>query len=202
MPTNRVYLEQGKRFFFAVSLDWPGWCRRAASAELAVEELERYQQRYARIVTGTFKPGAIEVVGTVKGTPTTDFGAPDGLGPWDSTPATRAQRRRHVQLLMDCWKYFDAVAKRAPATLQRGPRGGGRDRDDVLEHVRESERAYGRAIGVRVPPRTPWSEQRLAIVSALETGVENERWPQDYALRRIAWHVTDHVWEIEDKSVK
>ena len=25
-------------------------------------------------------------------------------------------------------------------------------------------------------------------------------WPVRYAFRRIAWHVLDHAWEIEDKS--
>ena len=25
-------------------------------------------------------------------------------------------------------------------------------------------------------------------------------WPVRYAARRIAWHVLDHAWEIEDKS--
>jgi hypothetical protein len=25
-------------------------------------------------------------------------------------------------------------------------------------------------------------------------------WPPRYAARRIAWHVLDHAWEIEDKS--
>lgn len=200
MPTNRVYLEQGKRSTFAISLDWPGWCRRAATPELAIEELEHYRQRYARIIAGSFKPGALEVIGTVRGTSTTDFGAPDALGAWDKNPATPAQRRQHLKVLRDCWAYIDGVAKKAPATLRKGPRGGGRDRDAVLEHVRECERTYGRKIGVRVAPRTPWSDQRMAIVRAFEEGVENQSWPQDYALRRIAWHITDHAWEIEDKS--
>ena len=25
-------------------------------------------------------------------------------------------------------------------------------------------------------------------------------WPQRYAVRRIAWHALDHVWEMEDRS--
>jgi hypothetical protein len=24
-------------------------------------------------------------------------------------------------------------------------------------------------------------------------------WTASYAIRRIAWHVTDHIWEIEDR---
>jgi hypothetical protein len=26
------------------------------------------------------------------------------------------------------------------------------------------------------------------------------RWPVRYAVRRAAWHVLDHLWEIEDRS--
>src|SRR5438132_1093669 len=38
----RVYLEQGKRWVFVCALDWPGWCRRGRSAELALEGLIAY----------------------------------------------------------------------------------------------------------------------------------------------------------------
>jgi len=39
--------------------------------------------------------------------------------------------------------------------LAKGPRGRRRDRDRIADHVREAERAYGRKLGVQVPPRTP-----------------------------------------------
>jgi hypothetical protein len=26
-------------------------------------------------------------------------------------------------------------------------------------------------------------------------------WPTTYAIRRFTWHVIDHIWEIEDRSV-
>ena len=66
--------------------------------------------------------------------------------------------------------------------------------------MREAERSYGRKIGVRVPPRTPWPEQRAELAAALRTGTSEGAWPVRYALRRFAWHVLDHAWEIEDKS--
>ena len=37
------------------------------------------------------------------------------------------------------------------------------------------------------------SASRRSFASALE-------WPARYAARRIAWHVLDHAWEIEDRS--
>ncbi|HEX9977438.1 MAG TPA: hypothetical protein VGB41_02310 [Acidimicrobiia bacterium] len=26
------------------------------------------------------------------------------------------------------------------------------------------------------------------------------RWPSRYAIRRAAWHVLDHAWELEDRT--
>ena len=31
-------------------------------------------------------------------------------------------------------------------------------------------------------------------------GAVDWKWPPRYAARRLAWHVLDHAWEIEDKS--
>lgn len=31
-------------------------------------------------------------------------------------------------------------------------------------------------------------------------GALDGRWPVRYAVRRFAWHVLDHAWEIEDKQ--
>lgn len=68
-----------------------------------------------------------------------------------------------------------------------------------IRPVREAERSYGRKIGVRLPPRTPWDEQRLAVRAALRSGGPADAWPVRYAYRHIAWHVLDHAWEVEDK---
>ncbi|MFY9782440.1 MAG: hypothetical protein WAK12_02760 [Acidimicrobiales bacterium] len=200
MATSRVYLEEGKNTVFAISLDWPGWCRRAKSADLAIQALDEYRDRYARIVMGPFRPGTFEVVGTIKGNGTTDFGAPDARGPWDSVALSKQELSRQIGLLQDCWNYFDVVVANAPAALRRGPRGGGRDRDQIADHVREAERAYCSRVGFRVAPRTPWDEQRDVVVTTLRASTLNAKWPVAYALRRCAWHVVDHAWEIEDKS--
>ena len=204
MGTTRVYFEEGRTSTFAVALDWPGWCRRAKSPDLALEALDEYRDRYGTVVAPGFAPGFAsghyEVIGTVPGDSTTDFGAPSRSGPWDDRPWTASRRRRQVQILQSCWAYFDAVVDRAPSELRKGPRGGGRDRDEVGRHVREAERVYGPKIGVRVPARTPWAEQRGALVPALLQPAGDGKWPLSYAVRRMAWHVLDHAWEIEDKS--
>jgi hypothetical protein len=198
--STRVYFEEGKSSVFAAAIDWPGWCRRAKTQELALEVLLDHQDRYATVLSMPFKPGRLEVVGRVNGNATTDFGAPGRDTPWDKESITARDLTRQVAVLADCWTYFDAVVDSAPATLTRGPRGGGRDRDDIVVHVREAERHYCSALGTRVPPRTPWPEQRAAITEALTAGSPGGKWPPRYSLRRLAWHVLDHAWEIEDKS--
>ena len=198
--STRVYFEEGKNSVFAAAIDWPGWCRRAKSRESALEALLDYQDRYGATLTVPFKPGKLEVVGSVKGNATTDFGAPGMVTPWDAEAISSRDLRRQVTVLEDSWAYFDAVVDTASPTLRKGPRGGGRDRDAVVAHVREAERHYCSALGTRVPPRTPWSQQRATVTEMLLAGSPGGKWPSRYSLRRLAWHVLDHAWEIEDKS--
>ena len=192
-----VYLEQGRTWTFACAVDWPGWARRGKGDDAALEELLAYAGRYAAVVQG-FSPGALHVIGTVPGNATTDFGAPDARGPWDESPGDTDVLAARLE---DCWAAFDRAVAGASAELRKGPRGGGRDRDAVAAHVQEAERSYGRMIGVRLPPRTPWDEQRTALAAAVRAGAPDARWPLRYAVRRFAWHVLDHAWEIEDKSL-
>jgi hypothetical protein len=198
-PT-RVYLEVGQRWVFACALDWPGWCRRAKGEQAALDALVAYAGRYGAVAGPAFVPGDLEVVGRVQGSATTDFGAPEAKGEWDHEPLDQAEAMRFEDLLEVCWRAFDGVAANAPAELRKGPRGGGRDRDAVVEHVRESERNYGRSVGVRLPPGTPWQEQRQALLTALRAWAPGAAWPVRYAFRRPAWHVLDHAWEIEDRT--
>jgi hypothetical protein len=191
-----VYLESGRKRVFACAVDWPGWARSGRTEDAALEALLAYAPRYAAVVPG-FAPGALHVVGRVPGTATTDFGAPDARGPWDERPY---DGDRLAGLLERCWAGLDAVVATAPQELRKGPRGGGRDRDAVVAHVREAERSYGRTIGVRVPPRTPWPEQRAALAAAVRAQPTGTRWPVPYHVRRTAWHVLDHAWEVEDRS--
>jgi hypothetical protein len=198
---TRVYLEVGKTWTFACSLDYPGWCRRGKSGEeAAIEALLDYVPRYRKVAGGDWKPGTIKVVGRIPGDATTDFGAPHIVGPWDDKPLPKAKRAEQLDLLQRSWAYLDKVVAGAPASLRKGPRGGGRDRDKVVDHVREAERAYAPGYGIRVPPRTPMAEQRDIIVTGLHDEHANTKWPWPYVVRRMAWHVLDHAWEIEDRS--
>src|SRR3954447_15767345 len=208
----RVAMECGRTWTFATALDWPGWCRRArtsAGQEAALDILLEYADRYATVLRAAglltakkrFPPGQPDLVGSVPGNATTDFGAPAVAGPWDDEPLDAKEKKRRVELLQACWDAFDRSVAGSAATLVKGPRGGGRDRDKIADHVRDAERAYARKLGLQLPPRTPWPEQRAAIVDAIiEAENDTGRWPLRYGINRTAWHVLDHAWEIEDKQ--
>jgi hypothetical protein len=103
---------------------------------------------------------------------------------------------------------FDRVVEKAPQSLRKGPRGGGRDRDAIVEHVLGAEIAYARKLGLRLkqPPAADADAvrgHRNAIVAGIRAGtrgVTEGGWPARYMARRMAWHVLDHAWEIEDRS--
>jgi hypothetical protein len=195
-----VYLEVGKTWTFACALEWPGWCRRGKGRDGAIEELLRYVPRYAAVAGVGFKPGRLLVIGEVAGTATTDFGAPGAIGDWDRDELSGKDAARLAELLDRIWTAFDRVTSGAPPSLRKGPRGGGRDRDAIVDHVQEAERTFGRKMGIAVPPRTPWPQQRVAYLDALRAGPVAGGWPARYAVRRIGWHVLDHAWEIEDRT--
>jgi hypothetical protein len=201
MAETRVYLEVGQTWTFACAVDWPGWARKAKGTDAALERLQDYERRYASVVGRTFRPGTLKVIGRVQGNATTDFGAPAIVGAWDSDSVDQAEAKRQSGLLKKCWEHFDRVVARAPAELRKGPRGGSRNRDKIVDHVQEAERGgYAPKFGIRVPPRTAWGEQRQVIVDAVLALPVGTKWPLRYAVRRTAWHVLDHAWEIEDRS--
>jgi hypothetical protein len=197
---HQIYLECGTQWVFACAVDWPGWCRRAKGEDAAIEELLAYVPRYRAVVGRRFTGKEVEVIGRVEGSVVTDFGAPNAIGPTDHEALGTGEIERLTSLVESCWKGFDKVVANAPEKLRKGPRGGGRDTEKIVEHVRNAERSYARKAGAEVPPRTPWPEQREAIAAALRSYDANSKWPPRYSTRRVAWHVLDHAWEIEDKS--
>lgn len=198
--SHPIYLETGKTWVFACSIDWPGWCRRGRDEEAAIEVLLSYVPRYRAVVGPSFSGGEVDIVGRLAGNATTDFGAPSAFGPFDERPLDGKEAARQIGALEAAWQALDTIVQQAPPSLRKGPRGGGRDRDQIVEHVREAERTYARRFGVEVPPRTPWPQQREAIVAGIRNPPSEPKWPVRYSLRRIAWHVLDHAWEIEDRS--
>jgi hypothetical protein len=211
-----VYLEVGRRRVFAAAVNWPGWCRSGKGEELALEALAAAAPRYAVVVAQAglpFPPGvadAFDVVERLAGSATTDFGAPGAVAGGDAEPLTREEAERHAALVAASWTVFDRIAGGAPVELRKGPRGGGRDRDAIVEHVLAAETSYARSLGIRLPQpaagdAASGAALRSAIIGAVQAASEptlrvGKGWPVRYAARRIAWHVLDHAWEIEDRS--
>ncbi|TAK25424.1 MAG: hypothetical protein EPO26_03385 [Chloroflexota bacterium] len=213
MTPIRVCLELGRRRVFASALDWPGWCRSGRDEERALAALSESAARYAPIATAAREPlpdaTTIEfsIAERLPGTITTDFGAPGEIASTEADSLGAEENGRIRGLVNACWAYLDRVVDSAPAVLRKGPRGGGRDRDAVFEHVLAADVAYARKLGLRVSQpaigdRGGIVALRAAILGAIEADAPptEDRWPGRYAARRIAWHVLDHAWEIEDRA--
>ena len=217
-PVVPVYLEAGNTRVFACSLDWPGWCRRAKTDEESLDALAAYTARYAVVAkrAGQRFPAAVPTFDVVeriawrgaKEFSYVDFGALGAAAQRDSEPLTAAQAKRLGALVAAAWGVLDDVVAAAPAELRKGPRGGGRDRDGIFAHVVAAETAYARKLGVRQKkPQDP--EEIDAVRAGILAAISGSRagtppiakgWLPRYAARRIAWHVLDHAWEIEDRS--
>jgi hypothetical protein len=214
--TTTIYLESGKKRVFACALEWPGWCRSGRDEERAIEALAAYAPRYAVVTRHAGmrfrqRGHVFEVVERLAGGGVTDFGAlgkPALKADFETVSANEAQRL--ARLLEAAWATLDEAVARSPSTLAKGPRGGGRDRDPMLQHVLSAEASYARTIGVRVREphvgdRESIEAARGAIIEVVRGEREGERtrgkgWPLRYFVRRAAWHALDHAWEMEDKG--
>jgi hypothetical protein len=194
-----VFLEVATKRVFASAADWPGWCRAGKDESLALHALAAYAPRYSPVVKLAKldlpkDATKFDVVERLPGNATTDFGAPGVPAKAESKPITTAQLDRLIALLEACWKYLDQVRAKAPNELRKGPRGGGRDRDKMYQHVLDAELEYGKRLGVQLK-----SPDRRALLEGFRDPAPNTKWPVAYAIRRTAWHALDHAWEIEDR---
>ncbi|HWL89805.1 MAG TPA: hypothetical protein VNP90_00435 [Actinomycetota bacterium] len=221
MPVE-TYLEVGAKRVFAGALDWPGWCRSARHEEDALEALFAYGPRYAGVLQGSgvrFSPPArastLHVVQRLKGDATTDFGAPSIAPKADARPIDRRWLVQNERILRASWEAFDRTVKHVTGPLKKGPRGGGREVDAIVAHVVGAEASYARMIGAKAPPfeeadaGAVRDDERAIVLDGLERALTDgipvgprggKRWSARYFVRRAAWHVLDHAWEIEDRS--
>ena len=222
----RGALEVAPKRSFASALDWPGWSRGGRNEDEALDALLAYAPRYAAVAKRaklSFRPPAttrgLDVLERIKGDGGTEFGVPGKRAASEDEPVSAADLRRLLALLQASWTAFDGAAKKAVGVeLTKGPRGGGRELPKIIEHVRDAEVAYLGQLGSRAPAAAdetdakPMALLRRAFAEALTavaTGepLENPRntrkpWTPRYTVRRSAWHVLDHAWEIEDRSSK
>ena len=210
---------KGKRVV-AFSLEWQGWSRGAKTADLALETLESYRERYRPIatlagMTDEFAAaGPLEVVEDKIGTGSTDFwGISFSPSATEQDPMGEAELERGITLLQSCWAFFDDVAARVSPEMRKGPRGGGRDRDHIIRHtVRVESEDFARRVGLQIPEggaltpdgRRQYRERYLAAIRAYNAGQVERRmrsWTLPFLIRHSAYHTLDHAWEMEDKDL-
>jgi hypothetical protein len=220
MPVRTV-IERGPKGKKAVAfaVDWPGWSRGGKTPDLALETLESYRDRYRPIAVaaGLAKEydaaGQLEIVEDRTGPGSTDFWgisfAPCEL---EQEPVADAELERKIALLQACWNLFDEVAARVSAELQKGPRGGGRDRDEIIGHViRVESEGFAKRIGLLIPEGSALSGKRLrdyrsAYVARMRDynageGKRMRSWNLPFLIRHSAFHTMDHAWEMQDKDL-
>lgn len=211
----RIAEEVGAKKAFAWAIDWPGWARSGKTAEAAREAMLAYASRYAVVVKAAKLEmprldDGTEVADSVTGGSGTDFGVPSAITDADRRRVTAADAERIAALVAASWTVFDRVAAASPASLRKGPRGGGRDRDKMIGHVLEADHAYARELGIRLPEAHLGDDaairaERDAVLDLLRQPSDggplaDRKWTQRYAARRIAWHALDHAWEMEDRA--
>lgn len=218
----RVYLEVGGKKVFATSVDWPGWSRSGRDEDSALEALVTYAERYRRSIgtatRGMPRPRSVDdldVIERVQGDASTDFGVLAKGTSSDADALESSEVRRLVRVLRAAWAAFDRAAQTAAgAELRKGPRGGGRDVDKIVEHVSEGEGSYLPRLGgdYRAPKGADHAEvmrgRRDAALHAIDVRSaggdppkppRKNLWTVRHYIRRSAWHALDHAWEIEDR---
>jgi hypothetical protein len=202
-----VYLEHGRRRVLACAADWPGWCGSGRSADRALEELSERAPRYALIASRAdivFPADAaagFTVTERVTGSATADSGSP-GLLEGDAEATDPVTAQRFAMLLVSAWAAFYRAAG--------GIRGEPRHR--LTRHVLAADVMCARRLGLT--GRRPAVRDLAGIVALREAITERVGrppgrstvpaayggWPARYVARRIAWHVLDHTWAIEDAA--
>jgi hypothetical protein len=215
----RVALEigpKGKKVV-AVAPDWPGLARGAKNGMAAIERLESYLPRYAPVakLAGVDDEFAaittLDVVEEYPGVGSTDFwGISFAFSSIDKQEMSSAELERELTLMQACWAFFDAVRARVSAEMQKGPRGGGKDRDRIVRHTQISELDFAKKLKLFPPEDTFLTDEGLkayrdAYCSAIREyyaeGKMARSWPLRYLIRHTAYHTLDHSWEMEDKDL-
>ena len=216
----KVTLEVGPKDkkVVAVAPDWPGLERGAKTGEAAIEKLLSYLPRYAKVATlagmdAQFAPiTKVDVVEQYPGTGSTDFwGISFAFSSIDERDVSSKELERELNLMRACWTFFDDVRARVSPEMQKGPRGGGRDRDRIVRHTVGTEQEWAVKVGVRTPEGEVVTDDeglnayRGAYVTAIRSfhseGKMARTWPLRFLIRHTAFHTMDHAWEMEDKDL-
>jgi hypothetical protein len=219
--TLRLILEVGKkeRRVVAGATDWPGLDRWGKTDDDAIATLTSYLPRYAGVAERAGLANEFarqrdpEVVERVTGSGSADYwGIAHIPSEMERAVLTPAELERRLALLRACWGYFDDVADRVSVDLRLGPRGGGWTRDEIIRHVHLNEAGqFTRKVEVRTPRelmlvpdgRAAHRDATLDAIRAYnaEGRIAGRSWPIQFLIRRIAHHLMDHAWEMEDRDL-
>ena len=102
------------------------------------------------------------------------------------------------------------MRSRVSVEMQKGPRRGGRDRDQIVRHTVATEQDWAKKLGVRTPEGAALTNEELkahrdaycdAIWAFHTEGKMARTWPLRFLIRHTAFHTMDHAWEMEDKDL-
>ena len=150
-----------------------------------------------------------EVVERVPGTANTDFGALGDPPKADLAPLGRARASGLPASWPPRGPSWTMSGRGRPPSCARARGAAAATATRWWRTSLNAEAAYVRKLGVTARaaahnrmPEVTWREELLGLLRDARSGepVTERGWPPRYAARRIAWHVLDHAWEIEDKS--
>ena len=218
----RVTLEIGpkRKKVVAVAPDWPGLERGAKTGENAIERLRSYFPRYspvAKLAQMDAEFDSLKTVNVVEQYPgkgSTDFwGISFAFSSIDKQGISVDELERELTLMQACWAFFDDVRRQVSPEMRQGPRGGGRDRDQIVHHIFVNEQDWAKMIGVLTPDDALLTDEGLkahrdAYCRAIrdyhaqgKLAGKMAKWPLRYLIRHTAFHTLDHAWEMEDKDL-
>jgi hypothetical protein len=198
-------------------MDWPGLERWGRDEQEAIDKVIAYRPRYApvadRVGLGAefSRSDRPDVVERTPGNTSTDWwGIAHVPSAIEADELSSEELERRIGLMEATWAFFDATAASADTALANGPRGGGRERDQIVRHIYASERHnFWRKVGIREADEVRLTPEELAFhrgrfldaIREYHAGHRPARsWPLRFLMRRTAQHAMDHAWEIEDRT--
>lgn len=215
----RLALEIGPKAkkVVAVASDWPGLERGGKTEDAAITRLMSYLPRYAHVAKLAGLDEAFSAITTFtviehySGVGSTDFwGISFAFSSIDHQAVSLEDLERELTLMQACWAFFDSVRSRVSVEMQKGVRGGGRDRDHIVRHTLATEMDWAKKLGLQNLFDANVTDETLRVhresyCSAIRAfhaqGKMARTWPLRYLIRHTAYHTLDHAWEMEDKDL-
>ncbi len=216
----RVILEIGKKKrVVAGAMDWPGLDRWGTSEDGAIEKMVSYRPRYAGVAERAGMAKAFATGRRPGGGGTRTRGRVDGLlghrprsrprssarccrlrtsngGSTSSKPAGRTSTTWRAASPLN--SALDRVAEGGAATGSSGTSIGSSPGSS------RTKSRSGRPIEVSFAP-DELAAHREAFLAAIRAynaeGKPARTWPIQFLIRRVAHHVMDHAWEMEDRDL-